>query len=151
MSGGLCNSPAEAQMAFLLLSSLSSLPSAGRTWLDFTIKIWRWEKLGFGEVYGYPSSGPRHSFDRWGDGGSGSGVSDQRVRWRKSSRAVVLKQGLVGWEGFAPRGHLPVSGDIFWLVVTTRGIWWVEAGDAAHHLMVHRRALTKNCLTSESQ
>lgn len=38
MSGGLWHSPAEARMAFLLLSPLSSLPPAGRTWLGFTIK-----------------------------------------------------------------------------------------------------------------
>lgn len=65
VSGGLCNGPAEAPMAFLFLDLLVLLVSCWWNLAGFHHKIWSWGQLFcFGEVSGYPSSGPSHSFDR---------------------------------------------------------------------------------------
>lgn len=62
MSGGLCNGPAEARMAFLLPHLLVLL-----TWLDFTIKSGVGENFVLGRSMVTHLLGQAISFDRWGD------------------------------------------------------------------------------------
>lgn len=59
LPGGLCLGTAKARTAFLLLVQACWWNVAG-----FHQGIRSWGKLCSGEAYGYPSSGPSHSFDR---------------------------------------------------------------------------------------